>query len=133
MSQASRTAAAPDSFRLLMVSMVCPGRRRGAIELFISDRFLNSLAPELENAALIYGMYSRIEREMGVTPQHVAGVAKGKTYSKRVSDAIQDELARLRTRRVCAPRVIDDARADRIIRAARAELALAREENGGRA
>lgn len=54
--------------------------------------------PELEDAALFWGMYSRIARKLGVTPQHVRQVAKGIHASRRVSAAIRREVSRLRAK-----------------------------------
>ena len=59
---------------------------------------LKSTAPELEQVALFYGMYSRLARKLGVTPQHVNQVAKGLTKSRRVSVAITKEVRRLRAK-----------------------------------
>jgi DNA-binding transcriptional regulator YdaS (Cro superfamily) len=56
---------------------------------------INSTAPELEKAALFYGLYSRIARQLGVTSQHVSQVAKGRHRSKRVSKAIAKEIQRI--------------------------------------
>jgi hypothetical protein len=39
-----------------------------------------------------YGIYSRVARKLGVTPQHVRRVALGKSESDRVRDAILDDL-----------------------------------------
>ena len=52
--------------------------------------------PELEQAALFFGIYSRVARKLGVTPQHVRHVAKGLSTSKRVSAAITREIKRIR-------------------------------------
>jgi hypothetical protein len=57
-----------------------------------------STAPELEQAALFYGIYSRIARKLGVSPQHVRQVAKGLHRSKRVSLALTREMQRIRSR-----------------------------------
>ncbi len=57
---------------------------------------VNGTAPELEQAAQFYGIYSRVARKLGVTPQHVRHVAKGLTQSKRVLTAINREIARIR-------------------------------------
>ncbi len=56
----------------------------------------NSTAPELQQAAKYYGIYSRLARRLGVTPQHVRHVALGFTRSARVSRAIAKEMERIR-------------------------------------
>jgi len=57
-----------------------------------------SISPDLENAALFYGMYSRVARQLGVSPQHVRQVARGLHASKRVSSAVQREIKRLQSK-----------------------------------
>ena len=61
----------------------------------LSQQF-NTTAPELEQAALFYGIYSRVARKLGVTPQHVRHIAKGLGKSKRVSTALDREIRRIR-------------------------------------
>lgn len=58
----------------------------------------NTTAPELEQAASFYGIYSRIAKKLGVTPQHVRHVAKGLGKSKRVSAALDREIRRIRNK-----------------------------------
>jgi transcriptional regulator with XRE-family HTH domain len=55
-----------------------------------------SRIPELETAALVYGLYSRVAKKLGVSPQHVRHVAKGLSKSKRVAAAIEREVQRIR-------------------------------------
>lgn len=55
----------------------------------------NSIAPELRKAAIFYGIYSRLARRLGVTPQHVRQVARGIRRSARVARAIEREIRRL--------------------------------------
>ena len=57
---------------------------------------LQFTAPELEQASQFYGIYSRIARKLGVTPQHVSQVSKGLHRSKRVTAAIEKEMRRIR-------------------------------------
>ncbi len=52
--------------------------------------------PELEHAAQFYGIYSRLAKKLGVTPQHVRHVAIGLRSSKRVSAAIDREIRRIK-------------------------------------
>jgi hypothetical protein len=70
---------------------------RGADPLS-SDFLVKSTAPELEQAALFYGMYSRLARKLRVTPQHVRQVAKGIHRSRRVEAAINREIQRIRSK-----------------------------------
>jgi len=55
-----------------------------------------STTPELEQAALFFGIYSRVARKMGVTPQHVRHVAKGLSTSRRVTAALNREMQSIR-------------------------------------
>jgi predicted transcriptional regulator len=57
---------------------------------------INTTTPELEQAARFYGIYSRVARKLGVTPQHVRHIAKGLGKSKRVSAALDREIRRIR-------------------------------------
>jgi transcriptional regulator with XRE-family HTH domain len=57
---------------------------------------LKSIPPELEQAALFWGMYSRLAKKLGVSPQAVRQVARGITSSERISKAIRREVARLK-------------------------------------
>lgn len=54
-----------------------------------------STPPELKQAAVFWGMYSRLARKLDVSPQAVRQVARGISTSKRISKAIQREIARL--------------------------------------
>lgn len=54
-----------------------------------------SIAPELAQASRFYGVYSRVARKLGVTPQHVRQVALGLHTSRRVSAALKRELRRI--------------------------------------
>jgi hypothetical protein len=56
---------------------------------------LKCIAPELGNAALFYGMYSRLARKLSVSPQHVRQVAAGIHTSKRIAAAIRREVRRI--------------------------------------
>ena len=57
---------------------------------------LKVIAPELKTASLFWGVYSRVARRLGVTPQHVRLVAKGMHTSKRVTAAIKREIKRIK-------------------------------------
>jgi hypothetical protein len=59
---------------------------------------IKSTAPELAQAALFYGLYSRVAKKLGVTPQHVRQVSRGLTSSKRVSKAVAQEIQRIRNK-----------------------------------
>ena len=55
-------------------------------------------SPELAKAAIFRGVYSRVARKLGVTPQHVRHVALGLSVSKRVSREIDREIRRVKDR-----------------------------------
>ena len=57
---------------------------------------LKCIAPELTEASRFYGLFSRVAKKLGVTPQHVRQVARGLHSSKRVTAALQRELRRIR-------------------------------------
>ena len=63
---------------------------------------VKSIAPELEVASRYFGLYSRVARRLGVTPQHVRQVARGLTTSRRVTTAINREVQRIRQRELAA-------------------------------
>lgn len=43
-----------------------------------------------------HGLFSRVARQLQVTPQHVSRVACGERYSRRVERALIEELKRMR-------------------------------------
>lgn len=55
-------------------------------------------SPELANVALFRGLYSKVARKLGVTPQHVRHVALGISISKRVSKELDREIRRIKDR-----------------------------------
>ena len=63
---------------------------------------VKATSPDLANAAIFYGTYSRIARKLGVTPQHVRHVALGRSTSKRVSSELKRELRKRRSRKLAA-------------------------------
>ena len=55
-------------------------------------------SPELALAAHFYGIYSRVARKLGVTPQHVRHVALGLSVSRRVARELDREIQRAKER-----------------------------------
>jgi DNA-binding transcriptional regulator YdaS (Cro superfamily) len=88
------------------------------------NQHFKSIAPELDDAALFYGMYSRLARRLGVSPQHVRQVSIGKHKSKRVRAAILREVARIRKASLRPMTLVEEAEllvdAQRRLRALRA-------------
>jgi DNA-binding transcriptional regulator YdaS (Cro superfamily) len=64
-------------------------------EFNLSAQF-KCVAPEIEEASRYYGLFSRVARRLGVTPQHVRQVARGLHMSRRVTLAINREVRRIR-------------------------------------